>query len=82
MYLEHTSYEFLCGLEAVVREELVETDVRHSEYVLSLPVSEWLFDPTEAGLLNVRLRILLGAVEVLRTVHQPGPPAESTPTFG
>lgn len=72
--------EFLCGLEAAVRDELVEVDMGHAEYVLSLPVSEWLFDPMEAGLLTVRLRSLLGAVEALRSWHPPVMPSPGTRT--
>lgn len=66
-----TNDAFLFSLEEAVRGQLVEIDVTHAEYVLSLPVSEWLFDPTEAGPLTVRLRILLGAVEALRSRPPP-----------
>ncbi len=52
---------------------IVEINVTPFGYVLSLPVSEWLFDPKEAGPLTVRLRIHLGAVEAMRSWRPPGP---------
>lgn len=73
-YLEHTSHEFLYGLEAAVRDELVEIDISHSAYLLALPVSDWPFDPTEGGSPAVRLRILLGAIEALRSCSSQGAP--------
>lgn len=77
MFREHNDDDFLCGLEEALRGQLVEINVTHFDYVLSLPVSEWLFDPTEAGPLTVRVRILLGAVEALRSWHPPVTPSSA-----
>lgn len=52
--------EFLHELERNVQAELAQAEDAVSE--ADMPVDEWLFDPADAQLEEVRLRSLLGAV--------------------
>jgi hypothetical protein len=56
---------FLHGLEIDVAAELDIAESSHSEDVARTPVTEWLFDPTDAEGYEVNLRGLLGAVEAV-----------------
>ncbi|MBO3748347.1 hypothetical protein J5X84_19915 [Streptosporangiaceae bacterium NEAU-GS5] len=53
------------ALEVEVEAELAMVASSHREELLSLPVTEWLFDPTDVERDEVGLRALLGAVEAL-----------------
>jgi hypothetical protein len=52
-------------LEAEVEAELSLAESSDAEQATGLPVSEWLFDPTDIQREEVELRNLLGAVEEL-----------------
>ncbi|KAB8194102.1 hypothetical protein FH608_018150 [Nonomuraea phyllanthi] len=58
---EETLYE----LEVEVEVELTRARASHAEEDPNLPVTDWLFDPTDAEREEVGLRGLLDAVEVL-----------------
>ena len=53
------------ALDVEVAAELVMAESSHPEELLSMPVTEWLFDPTDVERDEVGLRVLLGAVEAL-----------------
>ncbi|WP_410575182.1 hypothetical protein [Amycolatopsis sp. cmx-4-61] len=57
--------QFLHGLEIEVEAELVIAEASHPEDAARTPVTEWLFDPTDAERYEVSLRGLLGAVEAV-----------------
>ncbi|WP_410674102.1 hypothetical protein [Amycolatopsis sp. cmx-4-68] len=57
--------QFLHGLEIEVEAELDIAESSHPEDAARTPVTEWLFDPTDAGRYEVNLRGLLGAVEAV-----------------
>ncbi|MEO3875727.1 hypothetical protein ABGB18_43685 [Nonomuraea sp. B12E4] len=57
--------QFLYELEVEVEAEVTLVESSHPEQEADLPVSEWLFDPTEAEREEIGLRGLLDAVEVL-----------------
>jgi hypothetical protein len=57
--------EVLRGLEAEVEEEIAMVEASHPETEAELPVTEWLFDPTDAEREEVGLRSLLDAVETM-----------------
>ena len=59
--------EFEIEFEAEVRAELDLVASSDAEQVAALPVSEWLFDPADAGREQLGLRNLLGAAEELET---------------
>jgi hypothetical protein len=61
--------EVLHGLEIEVEEEIAMVEASHPETEAELPVTEWLFDPTDAEREEVGLRSLLDAVE---TMEHPG----------
>jgi hypothetical protein len=63
--------EFLHGLEIEVREEILLAETSHPETEAELPVTEWLFDPTDAEREEVGLRSLLDAVEVAEALEHP-----------
>ncbi|MEU4518973.1 hypothetical protein AB0F52_09680 [Amycolatopsis sp. NPDC024027] len=57
--------QFLHGLEIEVEAELGIAESSHLEDAARTPVTEWLFDPTDAERYEVNLRGLLGAVEAV-----------------
>ncbi|GGK89735.1 hypothetical protein Sme01_50080 [Sphaerisporangium melleum] len=57
--------DFLHGLQAEVEAELVMAESSGPEEEMSLPVTEWLYDPADARQEEIELRGLLGAVEAL-----------------
>ncbi|MEV4098241.1 hypothetical protein [Streptosporangium saharense] len=57
--------DFLHELGAEVRVELRVAEASHPEEMAELPVTEWLFDPTDVEREEIGLRGLLDAVEVL-----------------
>ncbi|MDP9842812.1 hypothetical protein [Streptosporangium lutulentum] len=57
--------EFLYELRIEVEEEVILAEASHPEEAVDLPVTEWLFDPTDAEREEIGLRGLLHAVEVL-----------------
>jgi hypothetical protein len=58
-------HEFLEELRVEVEVELVEAESSHPEEAAQLPVTEWMFDPTDVEREEIGLRGLLGAVEAL-----------------
>lgn len=65
--------EALHELEVEVKAELAMAESSHPEEVAELPVTEWLFDPTDAEREEVGLRSLLDAVETME--HPPDTPS-------
>jgi hypothetical protein len=66
---EHT---FLYRLEIEVEEEMTEAEASHPEEAATLPIADWLFDPTDVERQEIGLRGLLDAVEVLEDgPHRP-----------
>jgi hypothetical protein len=61
--------EVLRRLEAEVEEEIAMVEASHPETEAELPVTEWLFDPTDALQEEVGLRNLRDAIE---TMEHPG----------
>jgi hypothetical protein len=55
----------LTGLQAEVEQELQLVESSHPADASVDATSPWQFDPTEAAREDVRLRSLLGAVEVM-----------------
>ncbi|MFI6744497.1 hypothetical protein ACIBI9_67630 [Nonomuraea sp. NPDC050451] len=64
--------DFLYELEVEVEAEVTLVESSHPEEVAELPVTEWLFDPTDAEREEIGLRGLLDAVEVLEDGSRPG----------
>lgn len=64
--------EFLYELHVEVEAELTITEASHPEEEMRLPVTEWLFDPTDAERETIGLRGLRDAVEVLEDESRPG----------
>ncbi|MEV0388501.1 hypothetical protein [Nonomuraea sp. NPDC050643] len=64
--------EFLYELRTEVEVELVVAEASHPEEAMELPVTEWLFDPTDVEREEIGLRGLLDAVEVLEDDSRPG----------
>ncbi|MGP3919790.1 hypothetical protein [Nonomuraea sp. 10N515B] len=62
--------EFLIELEAEVEIELTEVEARQPDE--GLPVTDWLFDPTDAEREEIGLRGLRDAIEVLEDDARPG----------
>ncbi|MEV5888522.1 hypothetical protein [Nonomuraea fuscirosea] len=56
-------------LRAEVEIELITAEVSHPEEEMELPVTDWLFDPTDAEREEIALRGLLDAVEELDGEH-------------
>ncbi|MEU7833420.1 hypothetical protein [Nonomuraea sp. NPDC049129] len=56
---------FLYELQIEVEEEVTLIEASRAEEAAELPVTEWLFDPTDAEREEIGLRGLLGAVEAL-----------------
>jgi hypothetical protein len=63
--------DFLHELETEVEAELTVAEASRSEEVTDLPVTEWLFDPTDVEREEIGLRGLLDAVEVLEHDSRP-----------
>lgn len=64
-------HEFLRELKVEIEIELTEVQASHAEEAMRLPVTDWLFDPTEAEREEIGLRGLRAAVEVLEVeVHE------------
>ncbi|MFI7454735.1 hypothetical protein ACIBQX_45190 [Nonomuraea sp. NPDC049714] len=63
--------EFLYELQAEVEVELIHVEASRPEQEFDLPVSEWLFDPTDVEREEIGLRGLLDAVEVLEDRSRP-----------
>jgi hypothetical protein len=59
--------DILYELQVEVEVELTQVEASRSEEELSLPVTDWLFDPTDAEREEIGLRGLLDAVEVLES---------------
>jgi hypothetical protein len=58
---------FLYALELNVRAELTLAQTSQpEEEAVTVPIDEWLIDPTDAQRYEVALRSLLGAVEALQ----------------
>ncbi|NRQ32373.1 hypothetical protein HII36_11055 [Nonomuraea sp. NN258] len=57
--------EFLYELHVEVEAELTAVAASHPEEELSLPVTEWLYDPADAERDEIGLRGILDAIEVL-----------------
>lgn len=57
-------------LEHAVQDELRLAEASHPEEELSLPITDWQFDPTDVERYEVGLHTLLGAVEA---EHEQGP---------
>ncbi|WP_433516919.1 hypothetical protein ACQP2T_15995 [Nonomuraea sp. CA-143628] len=56
---------FLYELQVEVEEEVILVEGSRPEDAAELPVTEWLFDPTDAEREEIGLRGLLDAVEAL-----------------
>lgn len=63
--------EFLHGLEVEIEAELTIAESSHPEDLLDKPVTEWLYDPTDAERYEVGLRGLLDAVEAVEDATAP-----------
>ncbi|MFI7610011.1 hypothetical protein ACIBP6_02090 [Nonomuraea terrae] len=66
--------DFLYELKAEVEIELTLAESSHPEQVADLPVTDWLFDPTDVEREEIGLRGLLGAVEALEGDSRPDDP--------
>ncbi|WP_336216361.1 hypothetical protein [Nonomuraea sp. LPB2021202275-12-8] len=64
--------EFLYELRTEVEVELTVAEASHPEEVAELPVTEWLFDPTDVEREEIGLRGLRDAVEALEDGSRPG----------
>ncbi|MFG1708885.1 hypothetical protein ACFLIM_37375 [Nonomuraea sp. M3C6] len=64
--------DFLYELKAEVEAEVTLAESSHPEEVADLPVTDWLFDPTDVEREEIGLRGLLDAVEVLEDDSRPG----------
>ncbi|MEV4458704.1 hypothetical protein [Microbispora sp. NPDC049633] len=69
-------YGSLHELEIEVEEEMIEAERGLPEEAAALPITEWLFDPTDVERARIGLRGLLGAVEVLEDDLRPAGPVE------
>ena len=63
---------FLHELEIEVRQELTLTESSHPDQPTDLPVTDWLYDPTDVERDEAGLRNLLGAVQALEDDSRPG----------
>ncbi|MEV6984563.1 hypothetical protein AB0M95_25355 [Sphaerisporangium sp. NPDC051017] len=64
--------EFLYEVEIEVEAELTLAEASHPEDAAALPVTGWLFDPTDVERQEIGLRGLLEAVEVLENDSRSG----------
>lgn len=69
--------DVLYELKVEVEIELTQAVVSHPEEEMALPITEWLFDPTDVEREEIGERGLLDAVEVLEDSPQPGPSTEA-----
>ncbi|UBU09110.1 hypothetical protein [Nonomuraea gerenzanensis] len=63
--------DFLHELEIEIEAEVTLAEASRPAEVAELPVTEWLFDPTDAEREEIELRGLLDAVEVLEDGSRP-----------
>ncbi|MEV7804472.1 hypothetical protein AB0O28_16145 [Microbispora sp. NPDC088329] len=68
--------EFLHELEIDIEAEVIRVESSHPEEGVGLPVTDWLFDPTDVEREAIGLRGLLDAVEVLEDGPRSGDPAQ------
>ncbi|MFD2081686.1 hypothetical protein SAMN05421678_11743 [Actinopolymorpha cephalotaxi] len=66
--------QHLHELELEIEEEVAEAVASHPEEVAGLPVTDWLFDPTDVEREEISLRGLLDAVQVLEEYEEHPPP--------
>ncbi len=64
--------DFLYEFKIEIEDEVILAESSHPEDAAGLPVTDWLFDPTEAEREEIGLRGLLDAVEVLEGDIRPG----------
>ncbi|MER6176120.1 hypothetical protein [Streptosporangium sp. NPDC001681] len=64
--------DVLYELKAEVEVELIVVEASHPEEEMRLPVTDWLFDPTDVEREKIGLRGLRDAVEVLEDDSRPG----------
>ncbi|GAA3592870.1 hypothetical protein GCM10022419_089760 [Nonomuraea rosea] len=64
--------DYLHELQVEVEIELTVAEASRPEEEMELPVTEWLFDPTDVEREEIGLRGLLDAVEVLEDGPRPG----------
>lgn len=64
--------EFLHELEIEVEVELSEAVASRPEEEYALPITEWLFDPTDVEREQIGLRGVLDAIDVLEHEERPG----------
>ncbi|MFI7635113.1 hypothetical protein [Nonomuraea sp. NPDC049400] len=64
--------DFLYELKAEVEIELTAAEASRPQEELDLPVTDWLFDPTDVEREEIGLRGLIDAVEVLEEDSGPG----------
>jgi hypothetical protein len=64
--------DFLYEFKIEIEEEMTLVESSHPEQAIGLPVTDWLFDPTDVEREEIGLRGLLDAVEVLRGDLRPG----------
>jgi hypothetical protein len=64
--------DYLHELQVEVEIELTVAEASRPEEEMGLPVTEWLFDPTDVEREEIGLRGLLDAVEVLEDGLRPG----------
>ena len=69
--------DVLYELEVEIEVELTQTEASHPEEEMALPITDWLFDPTDVERAEIGQRGLLDAVEVLEDAPSPGPRAEA-----
>ncbi|MBB5078710.1 hypothetical protein [Nonomuraea endophytica] len=63
--------EFLHELESEVEVELTATVASRPEEEYALPITEWLFDPTDVEREQIGLRGVLDAIDVLEHEERP-----------
>lgn len=64
--------DFLRDLEAEVSEELTVAEYSSTEEAVVEPVSEWLYDPTDAERQRTALHDLLSAIQKLEVGPESG----------
>ncbi|GGQ30222.1 hypothetical protein [Streptosporangium pseudovulgare] len=64
--------DVLHELKAEVEAEVMRAEAGRPEDVSSLPVTDWLFDPTDVEREEIGLRGLLGAIKALEDAPRPG----------
>ncbi|MER5321574.1 hypothetical protein [Streptosporangium roseum] len=63
--------DFLYELKVELVQEVTLAESSNPEQAMGLPVTEWLFDPTDVEREEIGLRGLLGAVEALEGDDRP-----------